>query len=92
LGVTSVPPRFSAVDEHVQWTCESEERRSGARPSATRGRDGNPAQSQFCPSATLGPGRREQSERLIPPVTLSNGAEIGVICGKIGMTEIALSL
>ena len=27
----------SATNEQFQWTCESEERRSGARPSATRG-------------------------------------------------------
>jgi len=31
--------RFSAANEQVQWTCENNERRSGARPSATRGRD-----------------------------------------------------
>ena len=28
------------ADEQVQWTCESDECRSGARPSATRGREG----------------------------------------------------
>src|SRR5579859_4264020 len=28
------------ADEQVQWTCERGERRSGARPSATRGREG----------------------------------------------------
>jgi len=27
---------IATADEQVQWTCESDERRSGARPSATR--------------------------------------------------------
>src|SRR6188768_1929055 len=35
LGVRSGAAK---ADEQVQWTCESDERRSGARPSATRGR------------------------------------------------------
>jgi len=37
------------ANETVQWTVSSDERRSGARPSAPRGRDGSPAQINAAP-------------------------------------------
>jgi len=40
--------------EQVQWTCESDERRSGARPSATRGRDGYNLKKKGRQSCLLG--------------------------------------
>jgi len=69
--VRSGPLRFSAADEQVQWTCESDERRSGARPSATRGRElpaknscrlGRGPEKHRNAAAARGQARREAGE------------------------------